>query len=111
MKALVAVFALFFSAVMWIMEVRSTLYWVATRERVPDLWPRPLYGSMQWVNSTNALLLLHVLVYFGWLWLTYELEHSCWLLIGLGIGAFLIFFSFRSYWPLWSHKESNDTVS
>ena len=59
LKGVIAVASMLFTAVLWIMEVRSSLYWVAHREEVRDLWPSPGNLRLGWLNATNSVFLLY----------------------------------------------------
>jgi hypothetical protein len=105
-RIVIALSAVLFTAVMWVMEVRSTLNWVAHRQIVPDLWPRWESKWFRCVNATNAVLLLYVFVYFFWLWCAYAWQVFYLLTIaGIVLGLFLLLFSVTSYWPLWIYRE------
>lgn len=71
-RALIAIAALLFTAVMWVMEVRAVLYWRANRDQAPELCPRPKDTWYDFVNATSAVLLLHVVTYSFWLWGAFE---------------------------------------
>jgi hypothetical protein len=91
--------SLLFTAVMWVMEVRASLYWRANREAAPDLWPRPRNDCFSWINATNALLVLHITIYLFWLWCASAWNAPklpIWVFISLGI--LLLIFSLYSYW-------------
>jgi hypothetical protein len=89
---------LLFTAVMWIMEVRSTVNAIETHDAVRELFPRqrkfwPL------LNASYAVLLLHIAFYVFWL-----LRIRAWcpecisFYIGTAIGLVLLVFSSVNYW-------------
>lgn len=57
-KIIVAIAGMLFTLIFWIMEVRSTIYWVAHHKSFPDLWSRPANDSMSWINAINAVLVM-----------------------------------------------------
>ena len=59
----IAAAAAVFRAVMWVMEIRSTLYWVAFKEKVPTLWPSAKVTLWKQLNATNVVLFLHAFFY------------------------------------------------
>lgn len=102
-RPVIAIVAVFFTAVMWVMEVRAALYWVAHREKGGQ-WPQRTV-VWPWLNATNALLLLYSATFWSWLWLGLKWGLS-WLLVGSAVivGLMLLVFSIVNYWPLWCHK-------
>ena len=102
LKVPLAFAGMLFTSVMWVMEVRSTLYGVAHREAAPQLWPCPSAVRFRWLNATNAVLFLHMAFYAFWLWCGALWHPSCLLLIlGIGLAVLLLVFSIANYWPLW----------
>lgn len=98
-------FALLFTAVAWVMEVRSTLHWVAQREAAPELWPRhESVRFFRWLNATNAVLAFHIAAYVFWLFCAWRLGIGVWASTGyLLLGMLLLVFSAIEYWrKLWS---------
>ena len=60
------VFAMFVTAVFWVMEIRATLNWRAHREAEPSLWPRPPTDGWSWLNATHAVFVLYAGIYLVW---------------------------------------------
>jgi hypothetical protein len=95
----VAVAAALLTAVMWVMEVRSSIYWRVHREEVPDLWPRPKRDPFALLNATNSLLVLHLAIYSFWLWAGHGWGVSDWLIYALAaLGVLLLTFSATCSW-------------
>src|ERR1035441_7756478 len=67
----IALGALFVTAVMWVVEVRATLNGIAAHNAVPELFPsRKMFWP--WLNSSWAVLSLHIAFYALWLaWLAW----------------------------------------
>ena len=108
LKLLLASASMLVAAVLWIMEIRSTLYWVAHREAFPMLWPQPKQIKMKWLNASNAALVLYTVIFGFWYWCA--LQWNCGLLgkiLGGVLIVVLLLFSCVNYWHLWSHKESH----
>lgn len=96
-----AVSAVIFVGVLWVMEIRASLYWRAHREKAPELWPRPEKDPLSWVNATNALFLFHIGVYLFWLYCAYmwcvgRLLIAILALIGTMIASFGVY-SYRRF--------------
>src|SRR5688572_20928973 len=95
----VAVAAALLTAVMWVMEVRASIYWRVHREEVPDLWPRPKGDPFALLNATNSLLVLHFAIYSFWLWFGHGWEVADWLICSLAaLGVLLLAFSAACGW-------------
>jgi hypothetical protein len=105
-----ALAGLLLTTVFWVMEVRSSLYWVAIREELQgqQFWPRPRTRFWGWLNATNAILVLHLASYGFWLLCARAWSwHPCVVLLcGMLWLAVLAAFTTSSYWHLWIHKES-----
>jgi hypothetical protein len=105
-RQVLALSAVFFTIVMWVMEVRSTIQWVAHRDAAPELWPRPTNDPFRLVNSTNAVLIFHFGVCSFWLWCAYRWNANCVLATILGLLMLLVsVFSIYHYRHLWAHRE------
>jgi len=86
------------TAVFWIMEIRSTLYWCAHRDVSPDLWPRISGDSWRLVNATYAIFLLHLALYSFWAWFAWKSQITCVIVVGLCLLGLLVFmFGVHSY--------------
>lgn len=105
-RQVLALATVLFTSVLWVMEVRSTVFWVANREAAPDLWPRPVRNAFRFVNATNAVLVLNMTVSVFWLWCAYEWHANMVLTVILTVlVAFLFVFSVYHYWPAWKLRE------
>ena len=65
----IALGALFVTGVMWVVEVRATLGGIAARNAIPELFPPSHKIKIFWreINSSYAVLLLHIAFYVLWL--------------------------------------------
>lgn len=108
-KVALAIAGMLFTSVMWVMEVRSTLHFIAVRERAPDLWPPGVPTILPWLNATNAVLFLHIAFYGFWFSCAARWYRGI-LLRGLGIalGVLLLTFSIANYWRLWTHRVASE---
>lgn len=107
LKLLLASASMLVVAVLWIMEISATLYWIAHREAFPSLWPQPKRFGINWLNASNAVLLLYIVVFGFWYWCAWQ--WSCGLLVkilGGLLGVVLLLFSCINYWRIWTHKEA-----
>lgn len=105
----VALIGLLVTSVFWVMEIRSSLFWVAIREELQgyQLWPRPKTRLWGWMNATNAILSLHAASYLFWLLCAHAWAiHRCTVMSCGGLWlVVLAFFTISSYWHMWTHKE------
>lgn len=105
----IAVAGSVFTAVILIMEVRSTVYWVAMREGGgQSLWPRPGKSALgRLFNATNAVLFTYFATYFFWMFCASTWSyHPC--LVSVVGGLFLLLllvFTISSYWHMWCHSD------
>lgn len=92
-----ASFALLFTAVVWVMEVRAVLYWLAHAAMVPELWPSPRKGWSV-LSATNAVLGLYASLYVFWLCCARSWNLEPWLLVAFSaLGLVLVGFSLWAY--------------
>jgi len=54
-RTLVPLVAMGFTALLWIMEVRSSLHWVANRENAPRLWPLDAKTALPWIKCIRRI--------------------------------------------------------
>jgi hypothetical protein len=91
--------ALFVTAVMWVVEVRGTLNGIAAHNEIKKLFPhRKIFW--RWINSSWAVLSLHIGFYALWLvciraWGPSARFSFC---IGIVIGLALSLFSIVNYY-------------
>lgn len=110
-RSLLAMAGMLFAGVMWLMEVRSTVNFVAAREQAPDLWPFWSPERFGWLNevlnATNAVLVLHVIFYWFWFWCAAMWQES-WALLTAGSigGGLLLAFSGVNYFQVWRHEPA-----
>jgi hypothetical protein len=98
LRGALAAVGMFFVGVMWVMEVRSTLYFNATREVAPQLWPRPPRAALHWLSATNAVLILHAAFYGLWLWCVAQwLSDVVLEVLGAALGVLFLVFTVTSY--------------
>jgi len=101
----IALAALFVTAVMWVIEVRAVLNGIAAREAIPELFPRQHKLFWPWINSSWAVLSLHIVCYALWLagiraWhpVPVPICTDFLFLTGVVIGGMLSLFSIVNYW-------------
>ncbi len=105
--AVLALATMLVTAVVWVMEVRSTLYWVAIREEEGQLWPRPKKAFLSCLNATNMVVLLYCCNYGFWCWSGFKWGINVWTIGVFAFIGFVIFlFTIINYWSLWFYKES-----
>ena len=111
-NVLIACASLIFISILWIMEIKSTIYWAANREEVRCLWPSlniqyPRYLKfLSFFDATNAILVLYTCTLFFWVFCLFNWLDYWWLsFAGIGILIFLIIFTVFNYKPLWAHKK------
>ena len=93
-----AVAGLFFTGVMWIMEVRSTAYSIGLHSAAPELLPRQKF-FWPLLNSSFAVLSLHVAFYLFWLSRIHAWGPTCISFsIGAAVGLMLLVFSIGNYY-------------
>jgi hypothetical protein len=108
LRIVLAVAAMLFTGVIWIMEVRSTLQAIASREQAKEFWPRPKPKHFGSINATNAVLVLYIVSYGFWFWCAQQWGTPLPALLLCGpLGLILLIFSAVSYYPLWTYKESS----
>ena len=95
----IALGALFITAVMWVMEVRSSIHFFAIHEKAPRLWPNPQPKHFRWLTATLAVWLLHVAFYAFWLgYLRICAPAACaTFCLGMIVGLVLLIFSVLNY--------------
>lgn len=106
--------ALLFTAVTWVMEVRSTLHWAAQREAAPELWPRHTsIGLFRWLNATTAVLGFLAAVYGFWLYCAWQWKLHPLLFTAFSLlGVLLVAFSIWEYGrKLWTHTDQTSRIS
>lgn len=108
LQVIVAFASILFVSVLWIMEVRSTLYWVAHRDEGTETWPSPKDLRIKWLDATNAVFLLYLSVFGFWLYGFSIWSQKPWLtILGVGLYTILILFTVLNYIPLWRHRDKN----
>ncbi|HEB34722.1 hypothetical protein LCGC14_0591950 [marine sediment metagenome] len=97
-RTLIACISMLFTGVLWVMEVRATLYWAAHFAKAPELWPPPKKSFWRLLTATNVVLFLYSGVYALWLWLglAWCLSLWCGALFAVLLLA-LIVFSVKNY--------------
>jgi len=109
-RVIIAMASIIVGSVLWVMEIRSSLSFVAHRSKFPDLWPRPENVAADQVNATNMVLILYCSHYLAWLWLLDNWIESYLLILSLSLFfSYLVVFSILSYVPLWQHKENKSS--
>ena len=94
--------SLIICSVLWIMEIRSTMYWAANREKITKYWPRPNKSKMKFMNATNAVLIFYISIYSFWTWYIFKMN-AIFLVksIAIFVGALLLTFSILNYQYIW----------
>jgi len=99
-----AVSGALFTSVMWVMEVRSTLFYIAIVVEAPELYPPRLASLFSWVNTTSSPFFLHLAFYAFWVWCAVRWSENYWVeALGVGLGSFLVVFSLGNYWAVRKH--------
>ena len=65
-KEILAVAAMLFTGVLWVMEVRSSIYWAANKKQINNVWALARSAKFNWINATNAVLALYVSIFSFW---------------------------------------------
>jgi len=99
----IALGGLCITAVMWVMEIRSTINFDAVHKCAPELWPRAQSKLFRWLTASLAVLLLYIAFYAFWLSCMRKWCPACCIPFysGLTIGFALLLFSIANYPPLW----------
>jgi hypothetical protein len=63
----IALGGLCITAVIWVMEVRSTMNFVTNHKKAKELWPREKPELFRWFTSSHVVLLLYGGFYIVWL--------------------------------------------
>jgi hypothetical protein len=100
-----ACFAMLATFVTSVMEVRAVLYWTANVGAAPEIMPTPSKTVFSWLNATNAVLVLYVVIYGFWLYCAFlwHLYTVVWLLFLL-LGLLLVTFVLVVYRGLWASR-------
>jgi hypothetical protein len=101
LRSALAGLAMLFTAVIWIMEVRSSMHFRAHRRVVTsDWWPHHESKLFAWLNATNSVLVFLGLIYFFWLYCAWEWNQRSWKFAGpfSVVGVLLVAFSVVEYW-------------
>lgn len=95
----IALAGLCITGAMWVMEVRSTLYAVATCDAAPRAWPLPKPKLFPWLTASLVVLLLYIGFYATWLICLRVWCPKCMsFYVGLVVGLVLLAFSIVNYW-------------
>ncbi len=93
------------TAVMWVMEVHYTLYWVAQHNKWPEACPQYKNKKFRQLNATNSVLMMHLVTYSFFLWLGYKWDLSIYVLMVLGaLGLLVLVSTIANYLKLWSYN-------
>ena len=91
-------FAMFVTAVFWVMEIRATLNWRAHRDSSPDLWPRPPADIWSWLNATHAVFILYAGIYATWFKVaTMQGASSTFTSLAASLGIVVLVFGIHTY--------------
>ena len=99
----IALGGLCITAVMWVMEIRSTINFNAVHKCAPELWPRAQSKLFRLLTASHAVLLLYVGFYAFWLYSMRKWCPACCVSFysELIVGFALLLFSVANYWDLW----------
>ena len=98
LKVIVSVASLLVTAVVWVMEIRSSVLWAQSRKVIPDHWPGGPDVFLPWINATSAVLGFYVAAYAFWILCVFEWSSTYIIpFVGLAAGIFLIVFSVENY--------------
>lgn len=99
LRAIVAPATMFVTGVVWVMEVRSTMYFVSIRSEAPEVWPHTKKTFLPAINATNAVFLLYCVNYGFWCWCGFKWNINFWILLVFALAGFVIFlFTVINYW-------------
>ena len=98
LREIIAVASLLVTSVIWVMEVRSSIFGAELISRYPQLWPVPSKNFMPFVSATSVVLGFYIAVYAFWLWCVYEWRgtHIIFWISSAAFG-FLLIFSIENY--------------
>jgi hypothetical protein len=98
LRALLSCISVFFTAVLWVMEVRSTIYWDEHRSVVPELWPLPPRAFWKFLSATNAVITLYASMFGLWVWLGHIWGvHDCFTFAFIVLWVMLIIFTIVNF--------------
>lgn len=95
----IALAALYVTAVLWVMETRSSLYGIANGKAAAGFWPRPQRMLFPWLSATLVVFFLYVGFYAFWLrciWAWYRCSFT--FCVGSVVGLLLFMYSCVNYW-------------
>jgi heme/copper-type cytochrome/quinol oxidase subunit 4 len=105
-KEVLAIAGMLFTGVLWIMEVRSSIYWAAHREHARDLWPSPNNVRLSWLNASNSVLVLYLSIFAFWSVCAHFWISNILITVASAFAGFiLLLFSILNYIYLWHHKD------
>lgn len=102
----IAMAGLWVAAVMWVMEVRSTVNFSIMRNEAEALWPQGAARVFPWLTATRAVGLLYAASYGFWLSCIRIWCRTCCasFYIGLLVGMVLVVFWIANDPSLWKSK-------
>ena len=102
LRAILALATMFVTGVVWVMEVRSTMYWVTIRSEAPEVWPHTKKAFLPAINATNAVFFLYLVNYGFWCWCAFKWNVNFWIFVVFALIGFVIFlFTIVNYWRCW----------
>jgi hypothetical protein len=106
-NAILALASILVTAVIWIMEISSTLFWDKMQKEAPEIWPIPDSKIMKIINASTAVFLLYAVNYGFWCWCSIKWDVEPWISYVLGtFGAFIFVFGVISYFNRRLKKQS-----
>lgn len=114
LRGAVPFLGMLFTAVVWVMEVRSTILYNAARAHAKETNPSPNFRRFRklnlflhrCLNATTAVFALYISLYVAW-WYCAELWYpGRWLFVLFTAAGLVLFvYSFFSYWGGWESWE------
>jgi len=101
-----------FIAILWIMEVRSTIHWAAHRLAMPELWPTPKRPFWSILSASNAVALWYFLMFVSWLWLAHSWQAPmCGIAAWSVVGVLLLIFNVVNYVRTYQDRTTAQPVA
>jgi hypothetical protein len=99
----IALGGLWITAVIWVMEIRSTINFIKNYNQATELWPRAKSKGCRFVTSSHAVLGLYGGFYATWLLCIKKWGPACCVsfYVGLIVGFALFLFSIANDHDLW----------
>ena len=104
-KLVISFASMLITAVIWIMEISSTKYWVAFKENLSEKTPSSGI-KLKLFTATNATMFLYLVSYLFWFYAACTWDgNTIFLIIYAVIGLSIFIHNVLNYWPLWRHSK------